>query len=124
MERIRCSAPLPEDSVDRVLTRMLVPTLYQVLAQEDKKKSKEAESGLHSTGMPDTMSGETEAPSSKDKGEGEGDTPSPHGRKRTASEHLEVEAPKRGKLSLPYGSGSEADVIARHLSGDKPLAGL
>ena len=66
----------------------------------------------------------TEAPSSEDEdeGEGEGDIPSPHGRKRTASEDLEVEAPKRGKVSLPYGSGSEADVVARHLSKDKPLA--
>ena len=105
-----------------MLTRMLVPAPYQVPAQEDKNKSEEAESGLHSTGMPDTMSGETEAPSSKDEGNGEGDTPSPHGRKRTASEDLEVEAAKRGKVSLPYGSGSEADVVARHLSKDKPLA--
>ena len=105
-----------------MLMRMLVPAPYQVPAPEDKKRSEEAESGLHSAGMPDTMSGETEAPSSKYAGEGEGDTPSPHGRKRTASEDLEVEAPKRGKVSLPYGSGSEANVIARHLSGDKPLA--
>ena len=119
---MRCSARLPEDSTDPVLTRMMVQAPYQVPAQEDKKKSEEAESGLHSTGMPDTMSGETEAPSSKDEGEGEGDIPSPHGRKRTASEDLEVEAPKRGKVSLPYGSGSEADVVARHLSWDKPLA--
>ena len=83
---------------------MLVPAPYQVPAQEDKKKSKEAESGLRSTGMPDTMSGETEAPSSKYAGEGEGDTPSPHGRKRTASEDLKVEAPKKGKVSPPYES--------------------
>ena len=120
---MRCSTPLPEDSADPVLTRMLVPVPYQVPAQEDKKKSKEAGSDLDSAGMPDTMSGETEAPSPKDDGEGEGGIPSPHGRKRTASEDLEVGAPKRGKVSLPYGSGSEADVIARHLSGDKPLAG-
>ena len=65
---------------------------------------------------------ETEAPSPKDEGEGEGDIPSPHGRKRAASEDLEVEAPKRGKVSLPCGSGSEANVVARHLSRDKPLA--
>ena len=87
--------------------------------QEEERRGRKC---LHSIGMPDTMSGETEAPSSKDEGEGEGDIPSPHGRKRTASEDLEVGAPKRGKVSLPYGSGSEVDVIARHLSGDKPLA--
>ena len=101
---------------------MLVPAPYQVPAQEDKEKSEEAESGLPSAGMSDTMSGETEAPSPKDEGEGEGDIPSPHGRKRTASEDLEVEAPKRGKVSLPYGSGSEADVVAGYHSKDKPLA--
>ena len=115
-------APLPEDSTDTVLTRMLVPTPYQVPVPEDKKKSEEAESGLHSIGMPGTMSGETKAPSSTDEGEGEGDIPSPYGRKRSASEDLEAEAPKRGKVVLPYGSGSEADVVARHLSRDKPLA--
>ena len=101
---------------------MLVSVPYQVPAPENKKKSEEAESGLHSVGMPDTMPGGAEAPTLKDEGEGEGDIPSPHGRKRTASEDLEVEAPKRGKVSLPYGSGSEADVVARHLSRDKPLA--
>ena len=104
--------------------RMLAPAPYQVLAQEGKKRSKEAESGLRSAGMSDTMSGETEAPSLKDEGEGEGDIPSPHGRKRTASEDLEVKAPKRGKVSLPYGSGFGAEVIARHLSRDRPLAEL
>ena len=101
---------------------MLVPVPYQVPAPEDKKKSEEAESGLHSTGMPYTTSGETEAPSSRDEGEGEGDKASPHGKKRTASEDLEVEALKRGKVSPPYGSGSEADVVVKHLSRDKPLA--
>ena len=101
---------------------MLVPAPYQVPAQQGKKKREEAESGLHSAGMSNTMSGETAAPSPKDEGEGEGDIPSPHGRKRTASEDLEVEAPKRGKVSLPYGSGSGAGVVARHHSRDKPLA--
>ena len=101
---------------------MLVPAPYHVPALEDKKKSEEAESGLHSAGMSDTMSGETEALSPKDEGEGKGDIPSPHGRKRTASKDLEVEAPKRGEVSLPYVSGSEADVVARHLSRGKPLA--
>ena len=50
--------------------RMLVPAPYQVPAQEGKKRSEEAESGLRSGGMLDTVSGETEAPSPKDEGEG------------------------------------------------------
>ena len=92
-------------------------------AKEDKKKSKRAEGGLRSKRILDATSGETEAPSSEDEdeGEGEGDIPSPHGKKRTASKDLEVEAPKRGKISLLDGSGSEADVAANHLH--KPLAG-
>ena len=121
-ERIRCSTPLPEDSADPVLTRMLVPAPYQVPAKEDKEESKEAKGGLHSKGTTDAMSGETGTPSSKDEGEEEVDIPSPHGKKRTASEDLEVEAPKRGKMSLLGGSGSEDDVVAQFLRKDKPLA--
>ena len=103
---------------------MLAPAPYQMLAREDKKKNKRAEGGLPSKGILDATCGETEAPSSEDEdeGEGEGDIPSPHGKKRTASEDLEVEAPKRGKISLSDGSGSEADVYAELLSRDKPLA--
>ena len=101
---------------------MLAPAPYQMPAREDKKKSKRAEGGLRSKGILDATSGETEAPSSKDEGEGEGDIPSPHGRKRTASEDLEVEAPKRGKISLSDGSSSKDDVDAELLSRDKPFA--
>ena len=103
--------------------RMLALAPYQVPAQEDKKKSKEAGGDLHPKGILDAMSGETEAPFSEDEDEGEeeGDNPSPHRKKRTASEDLEVEAPKRGKISLSDGSGSGADVAAKHLH--KPLAG-
>ena len=79
-KRIRCSTPLPEDSADPVLTRMLAPTPYQVPVKEDKEDSKKAKGGLHSKGTPDTMSGEIGTPSSEDKREGEADNPSPDGR--------------------------------------------
>ena len=101
---------------------MLAPAPYQVPVKEVKEESRKAKGGLHSKGTPDAMSGETGAPSSEDEGEEEGDIPSPLGRKRTASADLEAEASKRGKISLSDGSGSEADVVARHLSWDKPLA--
>ena len=101
---------------------MLALAAYQVPAKEDKEESKKAKGGLHSEGTPDTMSGEIGTPSSEDKREGEADIPSPHGKKRTASEDLEVEAPKRGKMSLPGDSGSEDDVDAPFLRKDKPLA--
>ena len=80
--------------------RMLAPAPYQVLAKEVKKKSKKAEGGLHSKGILDATSGETQVPSSEDDAEGEGDIPYPLGRKRTASADLEAEASKRGKISL------------------------
>ena len=121
-ERIRCLAPLPEDSADPVLTRMLAPVLYQVPAKEDKEESKKAKGGLRSKGTPDTLSGEIGTPSSEDKREGEADIPSPHGKNRTASEDLEVKAPKRGKMSQSGGSGLEDDVVPQFLHEDKPLA--
>ena len=99
---------------------MLAPASYQVAAKEGQNKSKKAGGGLHSKGILDATSGETETPPSEDEDQGgeEGEIPSPHGKKRTASKDLEVGAPKRGKISLSDGSGSEADVI---LSRDKPL---
>ena len=101
---------------------MLAPAPYQVSVKEDKEENKKAKGDLHSKGTPDTMSWEIGTPSSKDKREVEADIPSPHGKKRTASEDLEVEAPKRGKMSLPGGSGSEDDVDAQFLRKDKHLA--
>ena len=101
---------------------MLAPAPYQVPTKEDKEESKKAEGGLHSKGTPDAMSGEIGDPSSKDKREGEADIASPYGKKRTASEHLEEGAPKRGKMSLPSGSGLEDDVGTHFLHKDKPLA--
>lgn len=77
--------------------RMLAPAAYQVPAKEDKEKSKKAEGGLRSKGTLDATSGETEVPSSEDEGEEEGVIPSPHGKKRTASEDLEVERTREGR---------------------------
>ena len=101
---------------------MLAPAPYQVSAKEDKEEIKKAKGGLHSEGTPDTMAGEIGTPSSEDKREGETDIPCPDGKKRTASEDLEVKAPKRGKMSLLGGSGLEDDIVAQFLGKDKPLA--
>ena len=91
---------------------MLAPAPYQVPAKEDKEESKKAKGGLHSEGTPNTMSGEIGTPSSEDKREGEAEIPSPHGKKGSVTEDLEGKAPKRGKMSLSGGSGSEDDVVA------------
>ena len=94
---------------------MLVLAPYQVPVKEDNEESRKAKGSLHSEGTPNTASGEIKAPPSKDKREGEADILSPHGKKRAASEGWEVKAPKRGKMPLSGGSGSEGDVVTQFL---------
>ena len=84
--------------------------------------SQKAQGGPHSRGTPGTLSREIGIPSSEDEREGETDIPSPHGKKRTASEDLKIEASKRGKISLSGGSGSGGGVVMQFLHKDKPLA--
>ena len=59
---------------------------------------------------------------SKVEREGATDIPSPHGKKRTASKDLKVEASKRGKKSLSGGSDSGGVVDTQPLRKDRPLA--
>ena len=73
--------------------------------REDQEENKTAQDGPHSRGTPGTLSGEIETPSSEDGREGKTNIPSPHGKKRTASEDLKIEACKWGKISLSGGSG-------------------
>ena len=87
--------------------------------KEVKEEGRKAKGGLHSKDTPDAMSGETGTPSSEDEGEEEADISSPHGKKRTASEDLKVEDPKKWKVSLSAGSEDDA---AQFLRKDKPLA--
>ena len=105
-----------------MLTRMLAPAPYQVPVKEDNEESRKAKGSLHSEGTPNTVSGEIKAPSSEDKREGEADTLSPHGKERAPSDVWEVKAPKRGKMPLSSGSGSEDDVVAQFLRKEEPLA--
>ena len=88
-ERIRCSAPLPEDSADPVLTRMLAHAPYQVPSGEDKEGSGEVKSGLHTSGTLRTISGEIGTLVSESKWRGESNIPFPHGKKRAAPQRLE-----------------------------------
>ena len=101
---------------------MLVPAPYQVPVKEDNEESKKAKGGLHSEGTPDTMSGEIGTPSSEDERGGEAEIFSLHGKKRSASEDLEVKAPKRGRMSLSGGSGSGDGAATQFFRKDKPLA--
>ena len=119
MERIRCPAPLPEDSVDAVLTRMLAPTPYQVSMKEGKNRETRGDP-CSGDGL-DIVSEEIKVSSPKDKGEGEASIPSPYRKKRAASEGWEELTPKRGKMPSSGGSGLEGDAVEQLRSEDRPL---
>ena len=101
---IRCPAPLPEGSPDPVLARMLELAPYQAPSGEDKGRNKEAESEPHSLFI---RTGGISASMKEDNRGGESKIPSPQGRKRTASEDLEVMVSKRGKKPLSEGPTPE-----------------
>ena len=90
--------------------------------KEDKTESGRTEGGLHPEDILDAISREIKTSSPEDKTKGEANIPSPHSKKRAASKGWEVKAPKRGKMPLSGGSGSEDDVVAQFLRKDNPLA--
>ena len=110
--------------------RMLVPAPYQAPAKKDKKKkSKEAEDGLHHEGTSGATSAGTEAPSSheEDEDEEEGEeeeeeSPSLKGIKRAASTDPEEGASKRGRISFSGDSDSDTEAIPKHRPRTKPIA--
>ena len=120
-ERIRCSAPLPERSPDPVLARMLEHAPYQVPSGEDKGRSKEAESGLHTLLI---QTGGISVSAKEDNRGEESEIPSPQGRKRTASEDLETKVSKRGKKPSPGGPASEGVLTAQRPQGGQPSTEL
>lgn len=71
MERIRCPAPLPEDSANPVLTRMLASAPYQAPAREGEEESEKTRDDLCSRSKSDTESGEIDLSSPEYKGEKE-----------------------------------------------------
>ena len=119
-EQIHCSAPLPKDPAIPLLTRMLAPAPYQA----PEKKAKKAKSGLRRKGASDVVSEDTETHSSPKEDEGEeeeSNSPLKGGnKKRGASADLEVEASKKGRISLTDDSESDADEWCPR---QKPLAG-
>ena len=78
-EQIRCLGPLPEDSADPVLTRMLALAPYQMLVKEDKTESGRTEGNLHLIDTLHVVFGEFKIPSPRDKSKGVANIPSPHG---------------------------------------------
>ena len=119
-ERIRCPAPLPEDSADSVLTRMLAPASYQISAGEGKVESEKTRDDLRSRGKLDIESGEIDISSLVDKGEREASIPSPFRKKRAVTEGWEGRSPKRRKMPPSSGSGLKGDAVEQLRHEDKP----
>jgi hypothetical protein len=126
-ERIKCSAPLPEEPAIPLLMKMLVPAPYQALEKKAKKKAKETRSGLRRKGTSAATSEDAETHSSAaedDEEEEESNSPPEGGRKkRAASINLEAEASKKGKVSLADNSAWDVDSSPERRPRDKPLAG-
>ena len=112
MGRIHCPAPLPEELVGLLLTKMLVPAPYEAPKKEASKKVKKTRSGLCHRDASDAKSEDSsDAPSSEEEEE-EAEEDGPHsegGKKHAASPSLEAESPKRGRGSHPEASTTAAD---------------
>ena len=93
-------APLLEEPIGPLLTKMLVPAPYEAPKKEVSKKVKKTRSGLRRHDALDTKSKDShDHPSSEDEEEEEEDESSTGGgKKRTASSSLGAESPKRGKV--------------------------
>ena len=122
MERIRCPAPLPEDSATPVLTRMLASAPYQAPVREGKEESEKTQDDLGSGGKSDTESREIDLSSPKERGGKGPSIPSPSRRKRAASEEWEGRSSKKGKMPPSSGLGLESDAVGQLQQGDKPSA--
>ena len=113
---IWCPAPLPEDSATALLTRMLIPTPYQVSAEGgeirgtrgDPRPEDKLDAAFRET--------ETLLP------EGKGAEEAFHGKKRAASEDQEGKPSKRGKMPSSGGLGRASDVAVELYVKDNPLA--
>ena len=114
-------APLPEGSQDPVLTRMLERAPYQMPSGEEEGRNREAESGLHTLHI---QTGGIDVSTKEDNRGGESRIPSPHGKKRVASEDLEMEVSKQGKKPSLGGPAPEGVLTAQHPQGGQPSTKL
>ena len=111
VERIHCSAPLPEDPAIPLLTKMLVPVPYKVPKKTVEREAKKTRGDLRHRGTSDTIPEGSDAHPASEEDEKEEKDESPAGgrRKRTASAPLEAELPKRGRASLLEESTAATD---------------
>ena len=113
---IWCPAPLPEDSATALLTRMLIPTPYQVSAEGGE--SGEPRGDTRPEDELDAVFGKTETLLPKGKGAEE----ALHGKKRAASEDQEGKPSKRGKMPSSGSLDRASDAAVRPSGEDEPLA--
>ena len=118
-ERIWCPAPLPEGSPSPAIARMLRCALSQVPSGKDKGKNREAE--LHTLHI--QTGGIATSPKEDSRG-GESKASSPRGKKRAASEDLEMEVPKQGKKPSPGSPAPEGVLTAQRMQTGQPSTEL
>ena len=100
---------------------MLERVSYQVPSGEDEGRNREA------TGAPyilHTQIGRVSASAKEGNRGGESKIPSPQGKKRAASEDLEMKASKRGKKPLPEGPAPGGVLTAQRPQGGQPSTEL
>ena len=112
---IWCPAPLPEDPATALLTRMLIPTPYQVSAEGGENRETRGDPSPED--KLDAVFGETETPLP----EGKGTEEALHGKKRAAPEDQEGRPSKRRKMPLSDDLGQASDVAVELHDEDKPL---
>ena len=98
--QINCPAPLPEDTADALLTKMLTPAPYKV--PEKTKKAKGTLKSSRRQVLSDSSSDNSAAHSSPEDEEEEEDAPPPGGgdKKRKAAPTREAEGSKKGRTLL------------------------
>ena len=121
--QINCPAPLPEDTVDSLLTEMLTPAPYKV--PEKTKKAKGTRKSSRCQASSDSTSDNSAAHSSpEDEEEEEEDAPPSVGgdKKRKVTPTGEAEGSKKGRTLLPDSSTTAAEGEDEWLLRAKPLA--
>ena len=106
--QINYPAPLPEDTADALLTKMLTPAPYKV--PEKTKKAKGARKSSRRQASLDSLSDDSAVHSSPEDEEEEEEAPPPTGgdKKRKAAPTGEAEGFKKGR-SLPPDNATAAD---------------
>ena len=111
--------PLPEGSPSPAIARMLRRVLSQVPSGKDEGKNREAE--LHTLHI---QTGGITFSTKVDSQGGESKVSSPRGKKRAASEDLEMEVPRQGKKTSPGGPASKGVLTAPCPQTGQPSAEL